>query len=107
MSNIHLQIYRPLIFPYTFYGTFAWGQAAQRDLKKNLTLQKRALRLISFSNDSSLYFFEQSTYSYAQRWNSFRHNASCDVSTKSTPRNIRRMKRVDGGCKLIEFFSAG
>ena len=48
--NILLQIYRSLIFPYTLYGIPVWGQAAQRDLKKIVTLQKRALRLILFSN---------------------------------------------------------
>ena len=47
------QIYRSLIFPYTLYGIPVWGQAAQRDFKKNLTLQKHALRLISFSNNRS------------------------------------------------------
>ena len=39
---------RSLIFPYTLYGIPVWGQASQCDLKKILTLQKRALRLIFF-----------------------------------------------------------
>ena len=51
--NTLLQIYRSLIFPYTLYGIAAWGQAAQSDLKKILTLQKRALRLIFFSSKIS------------------------------------------------------
>ena len=37
--NIRLQIYRSLIFPYTLYGIHVWGQAAQGDLNKILTLQ--------------------------------------------------------------------
>ena len=41
--NTLLQIYRSLIFPYTLYGIPVWGQASQCDLKKILTLQKRAL----------------------------------------------------------------
>ena len=47
--NTLLQIYRSLIFPYTLYGIPAWGQASQCDLKKILTLQKRALRPIFFA----------------------------------------------------------
>ena len=52
-QNILFQVYRSLIFPCTLYGIPVWGHAAQHDLKKILTLQKRALRLISFSNNRS------------------------------------------------------
>jgi len=45
--------YRSLIFPYTLYGIPVWGQASQCDLKKILTLQKRALRLIFFASKRS------------------------------------------------------
>ena len=51
--NTLLLIYRSLIFPYTLYGILAWGQASQCDLKKILTLQKRALRLIFFASNRS------------------------------------------------------
>ena len=51
--NTLLQIYRSLIFPYTFYGIPVWGQAAQCDLRKILILQKRVLRLIFFSSNRS------------------------------------------------------
>ena len=92
--NAVLQIYRSLIFPYTLYGVPVWGQASQCDLRKilDLTLQKRALRLIFFSSKRShaiplfvasnilpvnmLYFETVSTIMH-------------DVSTCSTPQNIR------------------
>ena len=53
LLNTLLQIYRSLIFPYTLYGLPVWGQASQCDLKKILTLQKRALRLIFFASKRS------------------------------------------------------
>ena len=89
--NTLLQIYRWLIFPYTLYGIPAWGQASQCDLKKILTLQKCAFRLIFFASKRShaiplfvasnilpanmLYFETVSTIMH-------------DVSTHSTPKNI-------------------
>lgn len=92
--NTLLQIYHSLIFPYTFYGIPAWGQASQCDLKKILTFQKRVLRLIFFSSRrfhaiplliasnilpvNMLYFETVST---------ILHN----VSTSSKPRNIREL----------------
>ena len=92
--NALLQIYRSLIFPYTLYGILAWGQASQCDLKMILTLQKRALRLIFFASKRShaiplcvasnilpvnmLYFVTVSTIMH-------------DVSTHSTPKNIREL----------------
>ena len=51
--NTLLQIYRSLIFPYTLNGLLVWGQASQCDLKKILTLQKRALHRIFFSSKRS------------------------------------------------------
>ena len=92
--NSLLQIYRSLIFSYTLYGIPAWGQASQCDLKKILTLQKRALRLIFFASKRShaiplfvasnilpvnmLYFETVSTIMH-------------DVSTHSTPKNIHEL----------------
>ena len=93
-SNTLLQICRSLIFPYTLYGILAWGQASQCDLKKILTLQKRALRLIFLASKRShaiplfvasnilpvnmLYFETVSTIMH-------------DVSTHSTRKNIREL----------------
>ena len=45
-----LKIYRSLIEPYISYGLIAWGQAANSSLNKILILQKRALRLMYFSD---------------------------------------------------------
>ena len=41
--------YRSLIEPYISYGLTAWGQAASSNLNKIVILQKRALRLMYFS----------------------------------------------------------
>ena len=51
--NTLIQIYRSLIFPYTYYGIAAWGQAAQAHLRKVFILQKRALRLMFFPGNRS------------------------------------------------------
>ena len=45
-----LKIYRSLIEPYIFYGLIVWGQPANSGLNKILILQKRALRLMYFSD---------------------------------------------------------
>ena len=45
-----LTIYRSLIERYISYGLIAWGQAANPSLNKILILQKRALRLMCFSD---------------------------------------------------------
>ena len=45
-----LRIHRSLIEPYISYGLAAWGQAAASHLNKILLLQKRALRLMYFSD---------------------------------------------------------
>ena len=87
-------IYRSLIFPYTLYGVPVWGQASQCNLKKDFTLQKRALRLIFLASKRShaiplfvasnilpanmLYFETVSTIMH-------------DVSTRSTSKNIHEL----------------
>ena len=45
-----LTIYHSLIEQYISYGLIAWGQAANSSLNKILTLQKRALLLMYFSD---------------------------------------------------------
>ena len=45
-----LKINRSLIEPYISHGLIAWGQAANSSLNKILILQKRALRLMYFSD---------------------------------------------------------
>jgi len=53
LLNTLIQIYRSLIFPYTYYGIAAWGQAAQVYFRKVFILQKRALRLMFFAGNRS------------------------------------------------------
>ena len=50
--QILLKIYQSLIYSYITYGIAAWGQAAKTHLNKILLLQKRALRIINFSDRS-------------------------------------------------------
>ena len=92
--NILLQIYRSLIFPYTLYGIPVWGQAVQRDLKKILTLQKRALRLIFFSNKRSRaipLFIASNILPVDMLYFETVSTIMNDVFTNSTPNNIRQL----------------
>ena len=45
-----LNIYQALINPYLYYGICAWGSAPKTYLNKILLIQKRALRLIYFTD---------------------------------------------------------
>ena len=47
---ILLNIYKSLVHPYQTYGLAAWGQACKTYLNKFLILQKRALRLLYFTD---------------------------------------------------------
>ena len=60
--EILISLYWALIHPYLNYGLVAWGQASKSSLNKLLKIQKRALRLIYFSNyqDSALPLFIES-----------------------------------------------
>ena len=48
-SNIKLIIYNSLFRSYVEYGISCWGKTACPDMKKIITLQKRAVRLIDNS----------------------------------------------------------
>ena len=48
-SNIKLTIYNSLFISYIEYGISCWGKTACPDMKKKITLQKRAVRLIDDS----------------------------------------------------------
>ena len=48
--HILITLYRSLIHPYLSYGISAWGQACKTHLNKILILQKRALKLIYFTD---------------------------------------------------------
>ena len=92
--NTLLQIYRSLIFPYTLNGVPVWGQASQLDLKKILTLQKRALRLIFFASKRShaiLLFVASNILPVNMLYFETVSTIMHDVSTHSTPKNIREL----------------
>ena len=57
-------MYISLIQPYLLYGIVAWGQAAKTYKNKILILQKRALRLMFFSdyNSHALPYFVSSSF---------------------------------------------
>ena len=89
--NTLIQIYRSLIFPYTYYGIAAWGQAAQVYLRKIFILQKRALRLMFFAGNRShaIPLFVSANVLplnmlYLETVCSLMH----DISTNSAPQNI-------------------
>ena len=91
--NILLQIYRSLIFSCEVYGVPVWGQAAQRDLKI-LTSQKRALRLIFFSNKRSHaipLFFASNILPVDMLYSETVSTITHDVFTNSAPKNIRQL----------------
>ena len=54
------QLYYALIYPYLLYGVIAWGSASQTVLKPLITLQKKAIRVMTFSkyNDHSSSLFK-------------------------------------------------
>ena len=89
--NTLLQIYRSLIFPYTYYGIATRGQAALGYLKKVFTLQKRVLRLMFFAGNRyhAIPLFVSANVLplnmlYLETICSLMH----DISTNSAPQNI-------------------
>ena len=68
--NTLIQIYRSLIFPYTYYGIAVWGQAVQVYLKKVFILQKRALRLMFFAGNriSDVFTCSSDVHTYNTRF---------------------------------------
>ena len=50
--SVLVKLYQSLISPYLIYGISSWGQASQSNLEKLLLLQKRVLRLMTFSTKS-------------------------------------------------------
>ena len=81
--NTLIQIYRFLIFPYTYYETAAWGQAAQ------VYLRKRALRLFFAGNRSHAISFFVSANVVPFNMLYFETVLLLhDISTNSAPQNI-------------------
>ena len=60
-ANILTQLYYSLIFPFITYGLTNWGNTYISNLKPIVTLQKKALRIMSFSNcnDNTSSLFKQ------------------------------------------------
>ena len=50
--SVTIKLYQSLILPHLTYGISGWGQASQSNLEKLLRLQKRVLRLMTFSKKS-------------------------------------------------------
>ena len=89
--NTLIQVYRSLIFPYTYYGIAAWGQAAQVYLKKVFILQKRALRVMFFADNRS-HAIPLFVSANVLPLNMLYFETVCslihDISTNSAPQNI-------------------
>jgi hypothetical protein len=47
--NILLQLYYSLIYPFLTFGTIVWGNTYESSLKSLVLLQKRVVRIITFS----------------------------------------------------------
>ena len=89
--NTLIQIYRSLIFPYTYYGIAAWGQAALVYLKKVFILQKRAFRLMFFAGNR-YHVIPLFVSANVLPLNMLYFETICslmhDISTNSAPQNI-------------------
>ena len=48
-SSLLIQLYYSLIYPFLTYGLLLWGNNYQSNLKPIVTLQKKAIRIITFS----------------------------------------------------------
>ena len=89
--NTLIQIYRPLVFPYTYYGSAAWGQAALVYLKKVFILQKRALWLMFFAGNRSHaipLFVSANVLPLNLHYFETVRSLMQDISTNSAPQNI-------------------
>ena len=51
--NLLIQIYYALIFPFITYGIIIWGNTYKTNLNPLVTLQKKAVRIITFSHFQS------------------------------------------------------
>ena len=52
-QNILKQLYYCLIYPYLTYGILVWGNAYENSIKNVVILQKKVIRIISFSEYNS------------------------------------------------------
>ena len=49
LPNILIMLYYALVYPYLIYGVIVWGNTYQTNIKKVIILQKKAIRIITFS----------------------------------------------------------
>jgi hypothetical protein len=49
-TRILVNIYYSIIYPFLTYGVMIWGNTYTSTIKPIITLQKKAIRVISFSN---------------------------------------------------------
>ena len=92
--SILSNLYRSLILPYLSYGVVAWGRAAKYLINKLLLLQKRALRLMYFTDKQqhAIPLFLKSNFLPIQMIY-FEKTASLmyDISTNEAPSLIQQL----------------
>ena len=57
-TRILVNIYYSIIYPFLTYGVMIWGNTYTSTIKPLITLHKKAIRVISFSNYTSPLFFK-------------------------------------------------
>ena len=99
--QILLKIFQSLIYPYITYRLAAWGQAAKTHLNKILLLQKRALRIINFSDrrDHTIPLFIDANvlplnFLYYQTISNLMH----DVHNNMVPSGILNLFQTTSSC---------
>ena len=86
--------YRSLIEPYISYGLTAWGQATNSNLNEFLILQKRALRLMSFSDSRAQaipLFVRSAVLSLNMLYFKYLDILMHDISNKRAPSRISEL----------------
>ena len=88
-----LNIYQALINPYLYYGICAWGSAPKTYLNKILLIQKRALRLIYFTDykqHAVPFFLNSKVFPLSFIYFVCLCSMMWDVANNSAPENIKR-----------------
>ena len=49
-TNILVQLYYPIIFPFISYGVVIWQNTYKTNIQPIVSLQKKAIRIITFSH---------------------------------------------------------
>ena len=88
-----LNIYQALINPYLYYGICAWGSAPKTYLNKILLIQKRALRLIYFTDykqHAVPFFLNSKVFPLSFIYFDCLCSIKWDIANNSAPENIKR-----------------